>query len=267
MKGKKIGLALGSGGSGGIAHIGVLKALEEEGIKPDFITGCSMGAVIGSCYAAGMHVDEMYETVKSIKPFDLMDLGGLSRGSILKGNKMHELLMERMGDVTFDELIIPFKCVACDLLSGELVVLDKGEVAKAVRASSSMPLVFSPVEYEGKQLIDGGVLCRIPTEEVKEMGADVVIAVDVLDNTRAPVTKVKTFIDMIIRVYDMIDNAATTRKKLLTNDDRTLWIVPEMEGMSQYRIKGLPQAYESGYNTTKSLMPEIKKLIKTGRCI
>ncbi|MGN0805101.1 MAG: patatin-like phospholipase family protein [Candidatus Coproplasma sp.] len=262
MKAKKIGLALGSGGSRGVAHIGVLKALEEEGIKPDFITGCSMGAVVGACYSAGMQVEDMYETVQQIKPFDLLDLGGLSKGALLKGNKMHDMLLDKIGAVQFDELAIPFRCVATDLLSGKLVVLDKGEVATAVRASSTIPLVFQPVEYEDKLLVDGGVLCRIPTEQVKEMGADVVIAVDVLDNTKEPVTKVKSVIGMIIRVYDIIDYNSTCMKRQLTDDDRTLWVIPDMGMMSQYRIKDLPVAYESGYNTTKALMPQIKKLIK-----
>lgn len=262
MKAKKIGYALGSGGSRGVAHIGVLKALEEEGIKPDYITGCSMGAVVGACYAAGMSPDEMYETVLSIKPTDIMDLGGLNRGAVFRGNKMYDLLIAKIGDVKFDELLIPFRCVACDLLSGKLAVLSEGEVAKAVRASSSIPLVFPPVEHNGMQLIDGGVLCRIPTEEVKDMGADVIIATDVLDNTKDAVKSCKGFLATMLRVYDMIDYKSTSLKKQLLNDDSTLWLVPEMEGMSQYKIKNLSQAYESGYKTAKDSMEKIKKLVK-----
>lgn len=262
MKGKKIGLALGSGGSRGVAHIGVLKALEEAGIKPDYVAGSSMGSVVGACYCAGMDVDEMYETVLKIKPTDLLDIGGLSKGAILRGNKMYDMLVEKLGDITFDDLIIPFKCVATDMLSGKLVVLDKGNLATALRASSSIPLIFQPVKYEDKLLVDGGVLCRIPTEEVKAMGADVVIAVDVLDNTRLPVDKVGGVFKTILRVYDIIDNNATTLKKQLTTDDKTVWIVPDMGAMSQYKFKGISLAYQSGYETTKALMPEIKKLLR-----
>lgn len=261
MKRKKIGLALGSGGARGVAHIGVLKALEEEGIKPDYITGCSMGSVVGACYAAGMTVDEMLETVKEIKPLDLIDVNLNLRRSILKGNKMYDMLIQKIGDVRFENLYIPFECVASDVLSNKLIVLKEGEVATAVRASSSIPLIFSPVKWEDKILIDGGVLCRIPVEQVRDMGADVVIAVDVLDNTRAPAEKVSGFVGTMLRVYDMIDNNRTDYFKQVINDDKTLWIIPEMEGMSQYKIKGLENAYKEGYELTKRLMPQIKNLI------
>lgn len=262
MRRKKIGLVLGSGGSRGVAHIGVIKALEEAGIRPDYITGCSMGAVVGACYAAGMQVDEMMETVCQIKPFDLIDVSLGLRRSILKGNKMYDMLIQKIGDITFDHLLIPFACVASDMLSNKVITLNKGEVAKAVRASSSIPLVFQPVEYEGHVLIDGGVLCRIPVEQVREMGADVVIAVDVLDNTKEPVEKVNGFINMICRVYDMIDNNRTSYFKRLADDEKTVWIVPQMEGMSQYKIKNLEQAYNEGYALTRERIGEIKKLIK-----
>ncbi len=262
MRRKKIGLVLGSGGSRGVAHIGVIKALEEAGIRPDYITGCSMGAVVGACYAAGMQVDEMMETVCRIKPFDLIDVSLGLRRSILKGNKMYDMLIQKIGDITFDNLLIPFACVASDMLSNKVITLNKGEVAKSVRASSSIPLVFQPVEYEGHLLIDGGVLCRLPIEQVREMGADAVIAVDVLDNTKEPVEKVSGFIGMICRVYDMMDNNRTSYFKQLTDDGKTVWIVPEMKGMNQYKIKNLEQAYNEGYALAKERIDDIKKLIK-----
>lgn len=261
MKDKKIGLALGSGGARGVAHIGIIKALEEEGIKPDYITGCSMGAVVGACYAAGMTADEMKEAVMQIKPINLIDVNLNLRQSVLKGNKVYDMLIQKIGSVRFDELKIPFQCVASDMLSNKLILLKEGEVATAVRASSAIPLVFSPVKYEDKLLIDGGVLCRIPVEQVRDMGADVVIAVDVLDNTRAPAEKVSGFIATMTRVYDMIDNNRTDYFKQIVTDDKTLWLVPEMEGLSQYKIKGLDTAYTEGYELTKQLMPQIKQLI------
>lgn len=262
MKRKKIGLALGSGGARGVAHVGVIKALEEEGIKPDYITGCSMGSVVGGCYAAGMSVEEMYETFMQIKPFDIIDVNLSLRHSVLKGNKMYDMLIQKIGKVRFEELIIPFQCVASDMLSNKLITLKEGELATAVRASSSIPLVFSPVKYKDKLLVDGGVLCRIPVEQVRDMGADVVIAVDVLDNTRAAADKVSGFLGTMLRVYDMIDNNRTDYFKQVIKDDKTLWIVPEMKGMSQYKIKGLENAYKEGYELTKQLMPQIKALIK-----
>ena len=129
---KKIGLALGSGGARGVAHLGVLKALEEEGIKPDYITGCSMGSVIGAGYAEGLTVEEMFEVVGKLKAIQLVDLSGafISRMALFKGNKMHNLLLSKIGHVDFKDLKIPFRCVASDLYSGRLVTLSE-EIGRA----------------------------------------------------------------------------------------------------------------------------------------
>lgn len=262
MKEKKLGLALGSGGARGVAHLGVLRALEEEGIKPAYITGCSMGSVIGACYAAGMTIDEMLAAVNEIKPLDLIDVNLGLRRSVLKGNKMYDMLIQKIGNIRFDELKIPFHCVASDILSNQLIELSEGEVANAVRASSSIPLVFRPVEYNNMLLVDGGVLCRVPVQQVRDMGADVVIAVDVLDNTKEPAENVSGFIGMMLRVYDMIDNNRSAYYKQIVDDKNTLWLAPQMKGMSQYKIKGFDVAYKEGYELAKSQMPQIKKLLK-----
>lgn len=260
---KKIGLALGSGGGRGVAHLGVLKALEEEGIRPDYIAGCSMGSVVGAGYAMGLTIEEMYGIVKKLKAIQLIDVNALpiTRLALTKGNKMRNLLLSKLGDKTFDELKIPFKCIASDLYSGRLVTLSEGKVATAVAASSSMPTIFPPVKMDGKLLIDGGVLCRVPTQQCKEMGADVVIAVDVLDNTKESVTEVKNIIAMIMRIFDMMDYNGSEMKKKICGTENELWIVPEMKGLSQYAVKDADKAYEAGYLTARAQMDEIKKLI------
>ncbi len=261
---KKIGLALGSGGARGVAHLGVLKALEEEGIRPDYITGCSMGSVVGAGYAMGLTVEEMYSIVKKLKAVQLIDVTALpiTRLALTRGNKMRNLLVSKLGDTTFDQLKIPFKCVASDLYSGRLVTLSEGKVATAVAASSSMPSIFPPVKMHGQLLIDGGVLCRVPTQQCKEMGADVVIAVDVLDNTKEKVKKVTNIISMVMRVYDMMDYNCSEMKKQILGTENELWLVPEMKGLSQYAVKDADKAYEDGYLTTRAHIEEIKDFIK-----
>lgn len=259
---KKLGLALGSGGSRGVAHIGVLRALEEEGIIPDYISGCSMGAVVAACYAKGMPVYEMMQAVSKIKKGDLMDLSAapISKLGLLKGKKMLKMLLNYLGDVTFDRLRIPFCCVASDVLGGGLHVFREGKVATAVQASSCIPTLFHPVKFEGKMLVDGGVLCRVPVQQVKEMGADVVIGVDALVNTGESVDKVPNIVSMILRVYDMMDYKSFTLAKQL---DRScdLWLSPEMSGLNQYEVKNFETAYEEGYRTTLENMDRIKALI------
>ncbi len=261
---KKIGLALGSGGSRGVAHLGVLKALEEEGIRPDYITGCSMGSVVGAGYAKGISVDEMYRIVNKLKAIQLIDVTAvpITRLALTRGNKVRKLLLSKLGDTEFADLEIPFKCVASDLYSGRLVTLSEGKVATAVAASSSMPTVFPPVKLDGKLLIDGGVLCRVPTGQCREMGADVVIAVDVLDNTKESVKEVKNIFSMIMRIFDMMDYNATEMQKKLYRNDNEVWLVPEMKGLSQYAVKNFDKAFEAGYETAKAQMSEIKELIK-----
>ena len=261
---KKLGLALGSGGSRGVTHLGVLKALEEEGIHPDYIAGCSMGSVVGACYANGMTVERMLSTVRKLKTVHLMDFAVLPtpHPGFFKGDKMHNILLKNIGDVTFDELKIPFCCVATDLLSGNTVLLNEGKVAPCVRASSTIPIIFKPVEMDGMLLVDGGVLCRVPTEQVRAMGADVVIAVDALANSYEPVTEVKGMIAMILRIFDVMDSKALDMKKKLNGDSYDLWLAPEIKDMNQYMMKDIERAYEEGYEITKANMDKIKELLK-----
>lgn len=261
---KKLGLALGSGGSRGIAHIGVLRALEEENIKPDFISGCSMGAVVGACYCSGMSIDNMLNAVLKLKAIHLMDLSAvpISNLGLLKGHKMHKLLLSNIGEGNFEDLKIPFSCVASDLLSGEVVVFDSGKIAPAVQASSSIPTLFRPVKKDGRLLVDGGVLCRVPVAQVKKMGADVVIGVDALVNTKEPVDKVPNIVSMILRVFDMMDYHTSTMMRELDNKECDLWLEPEMKGINQYAVKDLEKAYAEGYECAKAKMSEIKELLE-----
>ena len=262
---KTLGLALGSGGARGAAHLGLLQALEEENIRPDFITGCSMGAVVGGGYAAGVTVGDLLATVRELKASDLLDLDGLTtftKLGIFKGNKIRKILMSKIGDVTFDKLKIPFSCVAVDILSGKLVELNSGEVAEAVRASSAIPTVFRPVELNGMMLVDGGTLCRVPVRQCKNMGADVVVAFDVLANTGESVDKVPNVFLKILRVYDIMDYHRTEIAKRDNKDCYDLWLAPALEGLSQYEVKDAEKAYELGYEYAKQHVGDILSLLK-----
>lgn len=159
---KTLGLALGAGGARGVAHAGFLQALEEEGIRPDYITGCSMGSVVGGCYASGMPVNEMKEALLSLKIRDIFDLSPLVifQMSLLGSRKMRELLEANLRKKNIEDFPVPFKCVATDLISGKLHVFDKGSAALAIQASSTIPSVFRPVPFEDKLFVDGSCLCR-----------------------------------------------------------------------------------------------------------
>ncbi len=259
---KKLGFALGAGGSRGVSHIGFLRAMEEEGIKPDFISGTSMGSVVGACYAKGLTVERMTNIVKKLKASDIFDLSlnPLGGAALLRSQKMRKKIGQYLGKTKFSALHIPFTCVATDLISGKKVVLGDGgdEVCEAVVASSSIPFVFKPVAKENNLLVDGGVLERVPVEAVRDMGAQVVIAVDVLGEIRDCDKKYNIF-SLLSRMFEITDNEITELKKKKQKAD--LYLLPELGNMSQYKIKDIDFAIEQGYKLGKANADKIKKLL------
>lgn len=181
----KVGLAMGGGGARGLAHIGVLKALQEENVPVDMIAGTSIGALIGALFAAGISTAEMEEMSSEVGWSALTNYSRLSLIRLLvleqqlSTRNMEVYLRRRIGDRRFDQLNIPFTCVATDLQTGERVVFREGPVALAARASSTIPGLFEPVLFRHRYLVDGGLVNNIPTDLVAEMGAALIVAVDV----------------------------------------------------------------------------------------
>jgi len=182
MEKTRIGLALGSGGARGSAHVGVLKVLEQNDIKPDVIAGTSMGAQIGGLYAAGMSTSDLVDTWQSMSfakvartLLPTVPWSGWSSGSSIL-NTVHRLI----GEIKIEDLLIRYGAVATDLETGLPYTITKGEVAKAIRASLSVPGLFTPVWIDGHLLIDGGVSNPLPVNTARQLGADIVVAVDVL---------------------------------------------------------------------------------------
>ncbi len=260
---KKLGLALGGGGARGVAHIGVLQALEENGIKPDYISGTSMGTVVGACYAKGITILEMLDVVAKLKPLDIVDVGvnGMTKLGLLRSKKVEKLFLKYLGDATFEDLQIPFTCTATDILTGNLHVFSSGSLVTAIQASIAIPSIFRPVAYEDMLLVDGGVLCRVPVKQVKDMGADVVIASDVLINTARKVEKPKNVIALLMRTFDVMDNNATGLAYEKYADICDIRLEPEMKGINQYVVKDLMRAYDEGYKTAMGQMDKIKELL------
>lgn len=260
---KTLGFALGAGGARGIAHIGFLKAMEEAGIRPDYISGSSMGSIVGACFAKGMTADEMKEVVCRLKAGDIVDLGilPLNKLGIIKWTKVRRILSSHLKDCTFDDLKIPFSCVSVDVIAGELVELNEGSVVDAILASSSIPSVFRPVEKDGKLLVDGGMLCRVPVRQVKQMGADVVVAVDVLGPcTRAE--NIPNLFSLITRLYDIMDAKRTAEAHRRHRRIVNLWLEPDMGDVSQYKLKYHDSAYEAGYEIGAKNAEKIKRLLQ-----
>ena len=177
---KDIALALSSGGARGLAHIGVIEELESQGYHISSIAGCSMGALIGGVYAAGK-LPEFREWMKTIdrkKMLELTDFS-LSLNHIVKGTRIIKAIMEFVPDVLIEDLPIPYCAVATDWVSGREVVIDKGSLFEAIRASISLPSFYEPVRRDGMILIDGGVVNPIPMNRVKRQEGDLLVGVDV----------------------------------------------------------------------------------------
>lgn len=173
----QFGLALSGGGAKGIAHIGVLKVLEEIHMPVHLLAGTSMGGVIAAVYAAGRAAAEIEQLTRSLRLLDIVQRDRSGLGLIGHG-KMAARLREALGgDLTFDQLKLPLALVAVDLQTGEEVVIREGPVVEAVLATTAVPLVFPPVEWRGRLLVDGGILNPVPFDVVRAMGAERVVAV------------------------------------------------------------------------------------------
>jgi NTE family protein len=183
---KKVGLALGGGAARGMAHVGIFKMLERENIPVDIVTGTSAGAIIGSLIASGNNakkIETMVLEASKHKLTQLIDVS-LPRTGLIHGDKVMDLLESYIGKNTkFSDLRIPFSCVAADIISGEEIVLREGSVPEAVRASISIPGIFAVVEYEGRYLVDGGIVNPVPAKTARDMGAQFVIGVNVIPET------------------------------------------------------------------------------------
>lgn len=175
----KIGLALGSGSARGWAHIGVIRALAEEGITPDIITGCSIGALVGAAYAKG-ELDKLEDWVRQLRwkeVVDLMDISFLG-GGFIKGDRLIEFFKKGREDVNIEDLDIPFGAITTDLDSGREIWMQNGSLFDAIRASFALPGLFTPVEWDGRWHVDGGLVNPVPVSLCRAMGAEIVIAVN-----------------------------------------------------------------------------------------
>lgn len=174
----KIALALGGGAARGFSHVGVIKTLEAQGFNVDIITGTSAGSVVGALYAGGVNAFDLQKLALGMEESTVSDWIMPNRG-LLKGESLQNYVNQALGNRNIERLNKTFACVATDLQSGEMTVFRQGNTGMAVRASSSVPGVFQPVNIAGKEYVDGGLTSPVPVRAAKMLGADIVIAVDI----------------------------------------------------------------------------------------
>ena len=255
----KIALVLGGGAARGFAHVGVIRALEQEKIPVDMVVGTSVGSLIGALYAADPNSFELEWTAFKLEKDDLFDYGvfsTLTGMGPVKGDKLEDFVKKRVSVENIEQLKIPFAAVATDLNRGVAVILDKGSVAKAVRASSAIPGVFSPVDYQGKTLVDGGVMDNIPVSVARKKGADIIIAVDISENvTNFNITNI---IDVMIQSLTIITNENAKHKAR----EADILITPAVGDVAMLDFTQKKRCMQAGIEATQRAMPDIRAKIE-----
>ena len=283
----KIGLVLSGGGAKGFAHIGVLKVLEKMNMPIDYISGTSMGSIIGAFYAMGysaneieklvlsqdweelltdkvsrkyIHVKDKHDLDRYVISFPIKPKGIQIPAGIVKGQNIINLFdrytIEYHNKTNFRKFPIPFICIATDLETGDAVVLDKGNISEALRASMAIPTVFTPIEIDGKLLADGGMVNNFPVEEVIKMGADIVIGVDVQTGPRSK--------DQLNSIEDIINQAISLMGKREFVKNRKLcdiYIKPNIKGYSMASFQKADSLIKRGEQIPQEQILELKQII------
>jgi NTE family protein len=248
---KKIGLALGGGAVLGAAHVGVIKALEEKDIKISHVAGTSIGAFVAAFYAFNKKSVDISEIASKLKWIDVSDIS-LSRYGLLSNEKLGELIKEYVGGKKIEDAEIPLAMIATDIASGKKVVMKKGPLATAVMASTFIPGIFNPVEFEKKLLVDGGIVENIPINTVKEMGADYVIGVDL--NAKNKYEKPGNILDVIMNSFHFALMAAAKHQ----TDSADLLITPDLSSFSMTDPDQVEDLIEQGYKDAKKALEQFK---------
>ncbi len=254
----KIGIALSGGATLGAAHIGVLQVLEREGIKPDLVTGTSAGALVGAVYCAGVPLNELARIFTTMKWPTIIKPALTNPLALFDMQPIDEVIKKIIGECDFKDLDLPFAAIGCDLMTGERVVLDRGPVAPAIRASASVPGIFTPVEIDGRMLVDGGVVDNLPVEQLKVMGANFTIASDVSNRGESAKRPANIF-----EVLQTSFNIMQDRGALVKSNECDCYIRPDVIQFSCWGFGDGDQILAEGRIAAERALPSLKRLLKS----
>jgi len=258
MTRKKIGLALSGGAARGFAHLGVLKVFAEHNIPIDFIAGTSAGSFAGAAFASGMSVEEIIRFGRKIRWLNMAGLSFSPKG-LLTNAPMGNFIKQKFPFRKFEDLPIPFAAVACDLETGEEVILrDTGDLVFAVRASCALPGVFVPLEDDNsRKLIDGGVVAPVPTRAVKKLGAEIIIAVDVISSGATYWGSPSTLLGVFFQSAMMLLRTAAKHQHYRAD----VVIIPQIAHLRPDEIGKIDEFIWAGEEAAREKIDEIKELI------
>lgn len=259
-----LGLALGGGAARGLAHLGVLKALEDAGVHADYVCGTSAGSIVASLFAGGYSWEEITEVQRALDWGDFVQ-PVFPRLGLVRADKLERRLEDLLGDRKIEELDIPFRAVTVDLVKGEQFVIDSGPVAPAVRASCSIPGIFEPVEVDGRVLVDGGVLNDVPIDVCLDMGADYVLAVDL--NSDVVQGKAPENIFNVLMFSFAVMARGCRHNHQIENRKNVRVIAPNLADFNYYNLKRLDELMQRGEDAMRQAMPDLLSTLKKRRVL
>ncbi len=251
----KSGIAFGGGGTRGIAHLGVIRVLQDNGIDFDYVAGNSAGAIAGALYAADIPWERLYDFVLNLKDKNVLP----KRPPLL--SYMSPEIIERLADcflkdVNFEDLRRPFCAVAVDLTQGTLDTLHSGSVSKALSASCAVPGVFQPVRIGSRTYIDGGTLRSIPTQELRDMGAEKVVGIN-LNSDRSRGTSSLRRIDVFLTAYNLSININSQ----ICEKSADIMLRPKLDSYARHSLKSIEEMLKIGEETAMSHIGDINRLL------
>ncbi len=250
----QIGLALSGGTAKSVAHVGVIKALEENGIKIDYLSGTSGGAIVAALYAGGKSIAELEKIAGTMQWWKLAGLT-LSKLGFLSGSKIAELIVKEIGDIDFGDLRIPTAIVATDLTGGGKKIFKEGRVAAACQASSSIPQIFQPVELKGHSLVDGALIEYLPVETLSSFGEMFKIGVDLGKTSAQHRKKPKHILEVIMQVTSFVSQYNSRASQKMAD----FLICPDLSAYNPFALQKAGEMVEIGYRETMRSMDELKR--------
>jgi len=250
------GIALGGGAARGFAHIGVLQVLDENGLRPNLVAGTSAGSLVAALYATGMGLDSLERMALSMEEATLTDwsLPILGRG-VLRGDALERYVRQAVGGRTLDSMAIPLGILATDLQTGRGVLFRRGDAAIAVRASSAVPGVFTPVVISGREYVDGGLVAPVPVSQVREMGAEVVLAVDISKGPEAG--PVSGALSVLLQTFDIMGQSIN-RYEL---SKAQVVIRPPLVGVGSADFTARVQSIAAGRAAMQAALPQLRQAL------
>ncbi|MBV8603664.1 MAG: patatin-like phospholipase family protein [Pelomonas sp.] len=251
----RVGLALGGGAARGFAHIGVIQVLEESGIKVDLVAGTSAGSLVAALYAAGRNGAELARLAETMDEGAITDWTFPMRG-LIRGEALARYVREKTGARLIEQMALPLGIVATDLESGQPVCFRRGDTGTAVRASSSVPTIFEPVQIGGRDYVDGGLVAPVPVRAAREMGAEMLIAVDI---SSPPSAKPETD-----ALHMLLQTVAIMGRSINNYELREADVVlrPKLAGIGSADFTARRRAIQAGREAAAAMLPEIRRAIE-----